>query len=64
MGDKIQAIPGYSKAIGLDPNYAEAYQNRSRSYDRHGEEDQSISDTAKAKSLRLSSPPGIEAHRD
>jgi tetratricopeptide (TPR) repeat protein len=56
MGDQSRAVTDYTKAIDLDPSYAEAYENRSRSYYRSGDKEKGAADSAKAVSLRIARP--------
>ena len=51
MLDNDSAIEDYSKAIEIDPDYAEAYNNRGFVYDVMGEYGQAIDDFNKAIEL-------------
>jgi len=42
-----QAVTDFTKAIEIDPNYANAYNNRGSIYSDKGRHDQAISDYAK-----------------
>jgi len=50
-GNEDRAIVDYSKAIELDPKYADAYYNRGIAYKRKGNLDQAIADYSKAIEL-------------
>ena len=51
MGEYSQAIADYSKAIQLNPGYAEAYYSRGCAYDGIGEYDKAIADYKKTIEL-------------
>lgn len=51
QGDYEQAISEYNKAISLNPNYVDAYNNRGLAYAEQGNYAQAISDLNKAISL-------------
>jgi tetratricopeptide (TPR) repeat protein len=46
------AIADFDVAIGLDPNYAAAYENRSLAYAKKGNKELADADAAKASELR------------
>ena len=50
-GQYDQAIADYTKAIELDPKYAEAYKSRGFVYTSKGQHDQAIADCSKAIEL-------------
>ena len=62
-GDYDRAIESFTKAIELNPNYAEAYNNRGNAYRDNGNFDRAIADYTKAIELK---PDFVEAynHRD
>ena len=62
-GDYDRAIESFTKAIELNPNYAEAYNNRGNAYRDDGNFDRAIADYTKAIELK---PNFVEAynHRD
>ena len=49
--DLTSAVDNYSSAIGLNPNYGEAYYQRAMAWDKKGEEEIAKKDFAKAKEL-------------
>ncbi|MFZ1981786.1 MAG: tetratricopeptide repeat protein, partial [Smithella sp.] len=53
IGNDNQAIADYSKAIELNPKYAEAYHNRGVTYGSLGNYNQEITDIKKAARLGL-----------
>ena len=48
QGNFTQAMSDYNKAIEINPNYAEAYNNRGIIYDKQGNFTQAMSDYNKA----------------
>ena len=50
-GDLDRAIADYSKAIQLDPNYADAYAFRSKAYRKRGDKDRGMADIIRAAEL-------------
>src|SRR5262249_10497497 len=50
--DRQRAIADYSEAIRLDPNLADAYNNRALAYRQIGREDLAKADESTAKGLR------------
>ena len=52
-GNYDQAISDCTRAIELDPNYADAYYNRGVAYGDKGNYDQTISDCTRAIELNL-----------
>ncbi|OHE57632.1 MAG: hypothetical protein A2Z47_13215 [Thermodesulfovibrio sp. RBG_19FT_COMBO_42_12] len=50
-GEYDKAVEEYSKAIALNPNYAEAYSNRGAAYNEKGQYDKAIEDSIKAIAL-------------
>ena len=56
LNDKSRAVVDYSKAISLNPNYAEAYYNRGLCYESLGDKTGARADFAKAKQLGYSEP--------
>jgi Flp pilus assembly protein TadD len=51
LGQYQQAIPDFTEAIRLNPNYANAYRNRAASYRALGQTALADQDAAKAASL-------------
>jgi tetratricopeptide (TPR) repeat protein len=51
VGDSDKAIEAYNKAIALNPDFKEAYYNRSIAYDRKGMHAKEKSDILKAEQL-------------
>ena len=47
-GELDRAIANLSKAIALNPKYADAYNNRGRAYEKMGDKEQAIADYRKA----------------
>ena len=60
-GDHDKAIADYSKAIRLDPKYADAYHDRGLVYGNEGDHDKAIVDFSKA--IRLN-PKDADAYHD
>jgi tetratricopeptide (TPR) repeat protein len=54
-----KAISDYTEAIRLNPNYAEAYDNRAAVYDLLGKSDQAQDDYNKARKLKKTPTPGL-----
>ncbi|MCB2187135.1 MAG: tetratricopeptide repeat protein [Deltaproteobacteria bacterium] len=55
-GQVDQAIVDYTKAVKLDPSYAEAYYNRSFAYEKKKEFAKALADVKKAASLDPADP--------
>lgn len=56
-GDYDRAIADYSKAIELNPQYADAYYNRAIAYQHKGDNDRAAADANRAIALDPSKPP-------
>ena len=57
-GEFQQAIDQFTKAIALDPNYAEAWERRSEAYAQLGRPQQAEDDRRHLQGLDPSSSPG------
>jgi tetratricopeptide (TPR) repeat protein len=60
QGDYTEAVASFTRALGVDPRYAEAYANRGATYARMGQYDAALADLAEA--IRLD-PGLLDAYR-
>jgi tetratricopeptide (TPR) repeat protein len=51
LGEKQEAITDYNEAIRLNPNYADAYNNRGNTYQNLGDKQKALVDLREASRL-------------
>jgi Tfp pilus assembly protein PilF len=53
-----EAIDQFTKAIALDPNYREAWEQRAEAYSKQGRGEEAAEDRRRIQGLNASSSPG------